>query len=68
MKNGEMLRSLELSYAAFSNIKNFWLKEIIHVEKKLMLYKSHMNAFLTYNFGTWGMTMKKFTKTVADSN
>lgn len=29
MKKGEMLRSLELSYAAFSNIKNFWLIKIV---------------------------------------
>lgn len=55
----DMTRRIQLSYAAFNSIKQVWLKQNIHWEKKLTIYKSIVKPVLTYNFGTWGLTKKE---------
>ena len=55
----DIRRRIQLSYAAFSNIRQVWFKENRHLENKFMLYKSLVKPVLTYSFGAWGLTMIK---------
>ena len=55
----DMKRRIQLSYAAFNNIKKIWFHRKIHINKKLQLYKSLVKPILLYNSGTWGLTKKE---------